>query len=259
MYTWATLRKVLIVLMILPLAHFVLTMVSDMRNLMEPDPRVWADAVSDYELQDSRGSLPDSPLVVLGGRQAILWRHLDAALLPMPVLNRGIGSANLDDVTYYFDRLAAPYQPGAILLVPGHSDFIFRDYKDPKEFLTAIKSLAATVAELKSVPRLYVLTVMKWPSYPQSWETVSEVNRALEQWADVDNEVTLIDARALTEKSNGEPLRTAFRSDGIFLSDWGYGHLSLLVQEQVRKDYPHYYQPAETLKRAPAQLAPGGK
>jgi hypothetical protein len=241
MYTWATLRKVLIVLMILPLAHFMLTMANDMRDLMEPTPQVWADAVAAYELEDSRGPLPSSPMVVLGGRQAILWKQLDAALFPLPVLNRGIGSANLDDVSYYFDRLATPYQPGSVLLVPGHSDFIFRDYKDPREFLTAIKGLAAAVAKLKSLPRLYVLTVMKWPSYPQSWDTVAEVNRALAQWADANDGVTLIDARTLTEDRNGEPLRKAFRNDGIFLNDWGYERLSLLLQEQIRRDYPHYY------------------
>jgi hypothetical protein len=60
------------------------------------------------------------------------WTRLRRILVV--VLNNGIGSANIDDVLYYFDRLVTAYQPQAVLMVPSPTDFIMRDNKSPEDF-----------------------------------------------------------------------------------------------------------------------------
>ena len=152
MYSWPTLRRLLLVVLLLPVAHFVFMVATDYRDILNPDPTVWENEVVAIELRDSLNPPGKDPLVVVGGRKVKLWRGLDRTLFPMPVVNVGVGSANIDDVLYYFDRLVMPYLPGAVLMVPGPGDFILRDSKTPEEFMLMLKGFARYVGKLDKHP-----------------------------------------------------------------------------------------------------------
>jgi hypothetical protein len=247
MYPWPKLRRILVVLLLLPVIHFVLMLANDLRSILDPEPTVWESEVSSLELRNSLNPPEALPLVIIGGRQAKLWRGLDNVLLPMEVVNNGVGSANVDDVLFFFDRLVRPFEPRAVIMVPGPSDFMLRDHKSPEEFMLMIKGLANYVTRMDSKPHFYVLTLNKWPRFPRFWATVDAANNALERWAEGRPDVTLIDTRAAFEQARGLPVRQVFRADGINLNDWGYMQLSLLLRQQLEADYPHFYQAAQVL------------
>jgi len=227
--------------MLLPAAHFVLMVVGEYRAVLNPDPTVWESDVASLELSESFSAAAKHPLIVLGGRQATLWRELERSLFPMPVVNRGIGAANIDDVLYYFDRLVAPYHPSAVLFVPSPTDFLVRDSKSPEEFMSMMTGLAGYVERLDGSPQLYVLTLNKWPRFPESWATVDRVNALLRDWAATAPRVTLIDSQLLFIQPSGEPMSATFRSDGVNLNEWGYAQLSLLLRQRMELDYPQFF------------------
>ena len=43
-------------------------------------------------------------------------------MAPLPVLNRGFGGAQLDQVLYYAPRLISPHDPRAVVLYAGDND-----------------------------------------------------------------------------------------------------------------------------------------
>jgi hypothetical protein len=226
------------VVLLLPVAHFVIIISGDLRNVLNPAPTVWESEVSSIELRSKPDPAEGPPLVIIGGRQAKLWQGLEDTFFPMVVLNNGIGSANIDDVLYYFDRLVRPYQPQAVLMVPGPSEFIVRDDKSPDDFMLMLKGLSNYVIHLDGEPQFYVVTLNKWPRFPGSWGTVDTVNNLLETWTDQQARVTLIDTRPLFEQRGGLPVLPMFRSDGINLNRMGYMRMSQLLRQQIVRDYP---------------------
>jgi hypothetical protein len=240
MYSWTRLRRILVVLLFLPVAHFVLRVTVDYRDVLNPAPTVWESEVSSIELRRNLNPVEGPPLVIIGGRQAKLWSGLENILFPMAVLNNGIGSANIDDVLYYFDRLVRPYQPRAVLMIPGPSDFIMRDDKSPDEFMLMLRGLSNYVIRMDGEPHFYVITLNKWPRFPGYWGIVDTVNGRMEKWADQQPRVTLIDTRPLFEQRGGMPMRQMFSPDGINLNDWGYMQLSLSLRQQLNADYPYF-------------------
>ena len=239
MYPWARLRRILVVVLLLPVAHFVIVVGADISDILNPAPTVWESEVSDIELRRDLAAAEGPSLVIIGGRKAKLWRGLDDSYFPMVVLNNGIGSATIDDVLYYFDRLVRPYQPRAVMMVPGPSDFIMRDNKSADDFMLMLKGLSNHVSGLDGKPHFYVVTLNKWPRFPAYWATVDTVNHLLEKWVDQQSGVTLIDARPLFEQDDGLPVRQMFRTDGINLNDWGYMRLSLLLGQQIDAGPPY--------------------
>jgi hypothetical protein len=93
---------------------------------------------------------------------------------------------------------------------------------------------------LDSEPHFYVLTLNKWPRFEGYWGVVNTVNHQLEEWADEQPRVTLIDARLLFEAPGGLPVQQMFRADGVNLNDGGYLRMSLLLRQQIDADYPHF-------------------
>lgn len=240
MYSWTRLRRILVVVLLLPVAHFMITVGGDLRAVLTPKPTVWEDEVRGVELRSKPDPAGGPPLVIIGGRQAKLWSGLDNTFFPMAVLNNGIGSATIDDVLYYFDRLVTPYQPQAVLMVPGPSDFIMRDNKSPEDFMLMLKGLSNHVIRLDGKPHFYVATLNKWPRFPGYWGVVDTVNLQLEIWADEQPRVTLLDARLLFEERGGLPVGQMFSADGVNLNDWGYIRMSLLLRQQIDEDYPRF-------------------
>ncbi len=234
-------QRILLGLLLLPLAHFALLVTLDTRAVLNPSPEVWESEVKALERRTSFSPVGLSPLVVIGGRQAILWRNLERSLFPLPVVNAGIGSANLDDLIYYFDRLVQPYAPGAVFYIPSPSDFIGRDNKSPEEFMLMLRGLQNYVARLDGAPHFYLTPLFKWPRYPEHWQTVEITNTMIAQWAKANPGVTLVDLRPMFQVANGKPVAGIFRSDGVNLNDWGYDLMSSIAQAQMEEDFPLFY------------------
>ncbi len=241
MYSWPTLRQLLLVLLLLPVAHFVFLVADDYRDILNPDPRVWENEVMAIELRQRINPPPEHPLVVIGGRQVKLWRGLERTLSPMPVVKAGIGSATTDDLLYYFDRLVTPHRPSAVVMVPGPGDFILRDSKSPEQFVLMLKGLAGYVAKLEGQPHFYVFALSKWPRYPEHWHTVTAVNELLGDWAASDERVSLLDARPVVLQLRGQPTGATFRSDGVNFNSWGYTQMSLLLRQRMETDFPQFF------------------
>ena len=148
MYSWNTIRTVCAVLLLIPIVHLVYLVSRDTLAVLDPSPQAWADEVAAYEQADQSASLPRAPVVVVGERGVKLWRGLQDALAPRPVLLRGLGGATVNDITHYHSELISFYRPSAVVVLPGTSEFHIRDNKSAEELVEAIRELAELVVGL---------------------------------------------------------------------------------------------------------------
>ncbi|MCP5189367.1 MAG: hypothetical protein H6988_03145 [Pseudomonadales bacterium] len=235
MYSWNTIRTVCAVLLLIPIVHLVYLVSRDTLAVLDPSPQAWADEVAAYEQADQSASLPRAPVVVVGERGVKLWRGLQDALAPRPVLLRGLGGATVNDITHYHSELISFYRPSAVVVLPGTSEFHIRDNKSAEELVEAIRELAELDLRYDPARQIYIFSPIKNPLYPGDHEKIERATHLLREWAQALPQVRILDPNTLLSGLGGQPNPDNFRQDGVHLNEHGYLRLSLLLQDQFRR------------------------
>lgn len=246
MYSWNTIRTFCAVLLLIPVIHLVYLVSRDVMASMETSPEAWADEVAAYRAADQSSELPEKPIVVIGGRQVKLWQGLDDLMSPLPVLMRGLGDATVEDMTHYHSDLIGYYQPSALVLLPGPSEFHIRDNKSAEELVTAIQALVKLDESYGVARRYYIFAPLKTPLYTQDYAKIDETKRLLVEWAQDRPQVTILDANTLLTTRKGKPNPDFFRLDGVNLNEHGYLRISVLLQNTLDQNPVEAYASSNT-------------
>lgn len=241
MYSWKTVRNACILLLLLPPLHMALLLLRDTLGILDSTPERWSRELDRYEELDRRSHLPSDPLLLVGGRRATMWRDLEGMLSPMPVLNRGLARATIDDIQARYERLVGFYQPRALVVVAGISEFHLRDNKSAGEFVSAVQALAALDLNHRPGGRLYLVAPVKAPQYPEDDGRIDTIVRELTHWAAGLDRVVLLDPNPLLTDAEGGADPRYFRPDGINLNEHGYLRLSVLLRMRLEQDYPEVF------------------
>ena len=238
MYSWRTIRTFCVVLLCLPLVHLAYLASRDVLATLDSSPDAWLHEVEAYADADRQATLPEKPIVVLGGRRVRLWDGLDAMLAPRPVLMRGVGDATIEDITHHYERLAAFYNPSAVVFLPSGSEFHIRDSKSETDFMEALLELAALDAEHGKGRPLVLFAPIKTPLRPGDHEKFKVISGRMAEWAAGDPRITVINANPLLASADGGPNAAFFRPDGSSLNEAGYARLALLLQRALSPHNP---------------------
>jgi hypothetical protein len=233
MYSWKAIRITCGVLLALPLIHLAILISTETLATLNASPEVWNAEVEAYSRADREHSLPEKPIVVIGGRRVKLWTDLEEMLAPAPVLMRGLGDATVDDIIYHYSRLVAFYQPSVIVYLPSQSEFHIRDNKMAEDLVAGIQELASLSKSLQNRSTIVIFTPVKTPLYPSDNSRIDAVSSTLTEWAAAQSQVIMLDSSDVlaTQEGNADP--KFFRNDGINLNPAGYMRLSLLLRDQL--------------------------
>lgn len=233
MYSWRTIRIVCFVLLLLPVLHLAHLISARTLATLNPSAEAWAAEMDAYVERDTQSALPAKPIVVVGGERVKLWHDLQRDLAPRPVLMRGLGDAIVEDIIYYYQRLVVFYQPSAVVLVPGNSEFFIRDNKSAEELVSAITELVALDAYHAPQRPFYVYAPLKTPLRPQDHAVIEAATERLRALAQNNTKMVLLDGNTLLTDATGAPLPRYFRSDGTALNEHGYLRLTALLRRQM--------------------------
>lgn len=242
MVPWKITRILILLGLLAPFAAFVFNISIDLRKAISDDgPLVWEADVLELEREAQNNPPPDNPVLFVGARQVTLWHELQAYLEPLPILRQGVGSASIEDLVYYYDRLITPYDPRAVVVVPSQTDFNLRGKNAASVYSGHLKDLAEKILTDLPGTRLYVVSPTKAPRFPGSWDDIDRAHIELAEFAANNPKVTYIDTMAEFQDSVGHPSALTFRTDGVFYSDWGYMRLSAAVTRQLTADFPEFF------------------
>ena len=231
MYQWKTLRAFAVVLLCLPLVHVTYLIARDVTAYLDPSPAAWASELERIIALDLQTSLPEHPVLVVGGQRVRLWRDLPARLAPLPTLMRPLGDATLEDITHYYDRLVAYYRPRVLVIVPSYADLHVRDSKSPDDLRDAARTLLELDAGYGTTDWRVLLVPLMTPLHPEDDEPIRAMSRLAKALEGELPRLTVVDPNRLLTDTRGRPNPAFYRSDGINLNDEGYARASLaLVQ-----------------------------
>jgi lysophospholipase L1-like esterase len=171
---------------------------------------------------------PASCQVLFVGSSSIAnWKPtLAEDMAPIPVINRGIGDAQIEFENHWFDRIVAPYRPRAIVFYAGENDLNFG--KPVQQVIADFDTFMELKQKTLGQTPVYFISVKPSKRRYAQFPLQSEVNAAIRRRAAERNDLHFIDVVPLM--LNGGRPKDIFLPDDLHMSRSGY----LLWTQAVR-------------------------
>ena len=180
----------------------------------------WDAAIAAFEAHDQAHPPGSGAVLFIGSSSIRFWKTLATDFPEVKTINRGFGGSQIDDATYFADRIVAPYHPRAIVMYAGDNDVADGDSPahvrdDFAAFVRKARSLdpgvpIAFIAIKPSVARKALL--------PQ----IREANTLVRQYAASEHGVSYLDIITPMLGADGQPQMKWFVGDGLHMNRKGY-------------------------------------
>jgi lysophospholipase L1-like esterase len=190
------------------------------RDNHENNHAQWDAEIATFQAQDQARPPVRGAVLFIGSSSIRFWKTLARDFPEVKTINRGFGGSEIDDATFFADRIVAPYHPRAIVIYAGDNDLADGDSPahvrdDFAAFVRKARSLdpgvpIAFIAIKPSVARKALL--------PQ----IREANALVRQYAASEHGVTWLDVLTPMLGKNGQPQAQWFVGDGLHMNRKGY-------------------------------------
>jgi len=197
----------------------------------------WEESIRDFERQDREQGFPAPGAVVFIGSSSIRgWVTLKDDMAPLHVINRGFGGSQLDDATFFANRIVIPYFPSRVVLYSGDNDI--NSGKKPE---TLAADFRAFVERLRgSIPGLPVYFMSVKPSNARwkHWGNMQKANALIRDYCNTDSLLFYVDVASVLLGADGKPDAALFKEDGLHLNDAGYIKWTEVVKPLLSQPLP---------------------
>jgi lysophospholipase L1-like esterase len=183
-------------------------------------PVYWED-VQTIKKYDQMYEPPYQPILFIGSSSIRKWNDLERTFANYVVLNRGIGGAVVNDITYYLNDIVFSYHPRQIVIYVGENDL-------PDEQSTADSVLERTKrliegirAKLPEISILYI-SIKPSPSREKYQPKAIEANGLIREYLKEDKNITFIDIFTLMLTPEGKLRPELFVGDMLHMNGLGY-------------------------------------
>jgi lysophospholipase L1-like esterase len=183
-------------------------------------PPFWKD-VQTIKYYDEMYAPPAEPIVFTGSSSIRKWDDLERTFAGYEAMNRGIGGAVVNDITYYLDDIVIKYHPRQLVIYVGENDL-----PDPKvtadTVLERTKRLFSAIrAKLPEVPIVYI-SIKPSPSRDQFREKARAANRLIQSYLATQQRVTYVDVFSQMLDKEGNSRKELFVADMLHMNKQGY-------------------------------------
>jgi lysophospholipase L1-like esterase len=205
---------------LLPFLLVLLPILALAKNNQPYNHAQWNPDIAAFEAADRANPPPQGAALFIGSSSIRAWKTVATDFPEVRTINRGFGGSELDDSTFFADRIVAPYHPRAIVLYAGDNDLYYghtpqqvRD--DFAAFVNKVRSFdphvsIAFVSIKPSVARQSVLLQIK------------QSNDLIRAYAASQKNVTYIDTFTPMLGADGQPQQKWFGPDGLHMNRSGY-------------------------------------
>jgi len=125
----------------------------------------WEKAIAAFEASDKKSPPPQGGIEFIGASGIARWKTLTEDFPGLPVYNRGFGGSQIEDSTYFADRVIIPYHPKTIVFQAGGNDI--NAGKSPEQ---VAKDFEALVTKVRSaLPDVRIIFIEQTAS-SKRWE-----------------------------------------------------------------------------------------
>jgi len=196
-------------------------------------PEYWDD-VQTIKHYDKMYNPPAHPILFTGSSSIRKWDDLERTFASYVVMNRGIGGAVVNDITYYLNDIVFPYHPRQIILYVGENDLV-------EEATTADSVLVRTErlfhqirSKLPGIPIVYI-SMKPSPSREKFQQKAIEANALVKDFLSKKKQTVFIDVFHAMLTADGKTRPELFVSDMLHMNAKGYEIWKELVEPHLLK------------------------
>ena len=201
-------------------------------EIEDPDPLRFQTEIRRFAWQDAKNSYPEQAVLFIGSSNIYSWKT--ARDFPtLPVINRGLASAQISDLNYHYDIIVKRYKPARIIFYCGDNDVAAG--KDKVQILADFSSFISRLK--KDFPHVNVLFLAIKPS-PLRWlllDKMSQTNHAAKDYCKSSEFCTFLDTATPLLNAKGLPDKNLFVEDGLHLNSAGYNIWKNLLTPYLMK------------------------
>src|SRR6185437_10703449 len=128
---------------------------AEARDNRENDHAQWSRDIAAFQASDRRHPPAAGAVLFIGSSSIRFWKSLASDFPEVETINRGFGGSEIDNATFFADRIVAPYHPRAIVMYAGDNDLADGDspprVRDDFAAFIAIKPSVARKALLPQI------------------------------------------------------------------------------------------------------------
>jgi len=162
----------------------------------------------------------ENPILFVGSSSIRKWKHLEEAFGNYNVINRGIGGAVTDDITYYINDLVFKYKPRQIVLYVGENDLPDDTKTDDIILQKTVTLYKAIRAKLPEVPIVYI-AMKPSPSRDKYQQKCKATNELIRKFLAVEKNAVFVDVFT-PMLANGKSRPEFFVEDMLHMNAKGY-------------------------------------
>lgn len=192
-------------------------------------PPFWDD-VQTIKKYDQLFKPPVHPVLFVGSSSIRKWDNLTQVFAKYNALNRGIGGAVINDITFYLNDVVFPYQPRQIVLYVGENDIV-NDKVTPDSVLNRTVMLYKAIrAKLPLTPIAYI-SIKPSPSRDKFRDKAVASNELIKKFLSGEPNTSFIDIFPKMLK-DGQSRKELFVNDMLHMNPDGYA-----IWERAVKPY----------------------
>lgn len=184
-----------------------------------------------FEAQDRRQAPPKHAVLLSGASTLRMWKNVDQALAPHPVINRGFGGSYTTEVLGYMDRITLPYRPRVVVYQCGGNDIAAGD--PPDNPLYRSREYFARLRRADPDTAIVFMAATRAASRRAKWPEIDRFNRGLAAFCQEERGTWFVDINAALAGNDGEPRPSFFLDDKLHPSDEGYGAIATVLKPAV--------------------------
>lgn len=180
----------------------------------------WNREIAAFMAQDQARPPPPGSVLFIGSSSIRMWTTLQHDFPEVHTINRGFGGSEINDSTYFADRIVMPYKPRVIVMYAGDNDIEAGDSPGfvRDEFAAFVRKARTTdpgvpigfIAIKRSMARKNLL--------PQ----IRQANALVKAYADSRPGVSYLDVFTPMLGADGQPQWKWFTKDGLHMNRSGY-------------------------------------
>ncbi len=190
------------------------------RDNRENDHAQWNQDIAAFQASDRQHPPAAGAVLFIGSSSIRFWKTLASDFPEVKTIDRGFGGSEIDDATFFADRIVAPYHPRAIVMYAGDNDLA--DGDSPARVRDDFAAFVRKARALDpGVPIAFIAikpSVARQELLPQ----IREANALVRRYAASEHGVTYLDVFTPMLGTDGQPQAKWFIGDGLHMNRTGY-------------------------------------
>lgn len=175
----------------------------------------------------------NNPILFVGSSSIRKWIGFQTAFGNLNVINRGVGGAVTDDITYYLEDIVFPYQPRQIVLYVGENDLLTQTADSI--FTKTVRLLQAIRIKMPNVPILYI-AIKPSPVRAQHLPKAVATNQLIKNYLEKMPNMKFLDIYPLMLSKEGKTRPELFLKDMLHMNQKGYDIWNKVIQPKLVKN-----------------------